>query len=273
MKINRTTAFLFLLFLSICSCLCSILLGVGSVIAENYSFQSLSSYSDSILLLFSWGEGISLNLATDFFGTAFALLLLDIIISGREKRRENELQERLLREQLILQAGINDNALALLALRRLKSMGALFDGTLQGRDFSGSNWNGAELEGAQLKKCNLQNVQLVNARLDGANLEGAILRSVKADNANFTSANLTGAELLDASLISASMSWTDLTNTIMLTEQQLLTLSMLWGAIMPDGKRYDGHFDLDGDIAEAHKNKINYADSSARKQFYNVDNN
>ena len=78
-----------------------------------------------------------------------------------------------------------------------------------------ANLSGAILSGADLKDANLWDTNLVRADLRGANLRNANLRNANLRNANLSNANLSGAR-----------NW---------TEEQLVQISTLDEATMPDG--------------------------------------
>ena len=89
---------------------------------------------------------------------------------------------------------------------------------------------------------------LYTSSLIGANLSNCIMLESSIQNAKLAFANLTGTNLSDA---------------------EFRTAYSLWNAILPDGKKYDGRFMLEGDIQEA--KKLGYDiinDESQKKTFY-----
>ncbi|MBI5952475.1 MAG: pentapeptide repeat-containing protein [Chloroflexi bacterium] len=135
------------------------------------------------------------------------------------------------KQALILQMSSPTNFIAKEAARILRMRGWLTDGTLQG---------------ANLLRANLRKVLLVKA-----DLRGALFYK---------------AELWDAYLHE-----TNLTGAIELEDWQLVTVKYLRKAILPDGKVYDGRFNLRGDLSWAY-DKLGIAkdDDQAIADFYGV---
>ncbi len=75
--------------------------------------------------------------------------------------------------------------------------------------------------------------------------------------ADLRRANLTEADLTSADLSSAEV-----------TDEQLSQAERLHKAIMPDGNRYDGRFELPGDIEAARKAGIDTNDAEALARWY-----
>lgn len=131
---------------------------------------------------------------------------------------------------LILQMDSPTNSIAREAVRILRARGWLTDGSLQG---------------AYLYRANLQSTFLVKADLRKANLRRANLK-----RAYLQKANLAGARDL--------------------VDEQLVQARMLRGAIMVNGNRYDGRFNLEGDLEEAVREGTDVNDPEAMAGFYGV---
>lgn len=104
--------------------------------------------------------------------------------------------------------GSPDNGFAVEAVRQLRSLGWLEDGSLRG-----ANLLEANLQKGFLRDANLQNVVLSGANMQyaflfDANLQNAVLRWVNLQNAFLTEANLQNTNLVNANLQN-----TDLTDT------------------------------------------------------------
>jgi len=103
-------------------------------------------------------------------------------------------------------------------------------------------------------------------------LEAAIL-----DHAGFASTQLTGASLSYAKLRRADLgnailndvklAFSDLTGAAV-SQEQLMTTYMLWGATLPDGSRYDGRYNLKGDLQAALERGIDISDEANRITFF-----
>lgn len=168
------------------------------------------------------------NVSVDCLSIAFAILVLDRL-NGRQEEQE-------LKEQLIRELGSRDNGVALHAVDELRARGWLLDGSLKGAALSYADLHRAYLYQASLPETNLHRAKLQTVYLRQANLQGAYMHR---------------ADLLDSNLRQAN-----LLNVRGLSEQQLTRLSHLQSTIMPDGRIYDGRFNLSGDfnIAIKHGN-------------------
>lgn len=85
--------------------------------------------------------------------------------------------------------------------------------------------------------------------LEGIDLEGARLRKVKLINTTLRKANLEGTNV---------------------SVDRLVQASALQGAIMPDGRRYDGRLRLPGDLERARRMGISLEDEESMAKFYGV---
>jgi uncharacterized protein YjbI with pentapeptide repeats len=170
-----------------------------------------------------------------------------------------------------------DLAVALGAVEELRERGWLYDGRLVGGytplwNLRATNLQSADLSGAYLKgavfgiNVDAQEgvvVPAANLRaadLSGANLQEVNLRKVDLRGANLADADLRGAVLLDANLLEVRG----------LTDQQIVKVSRLRGAQMPDGTRYDGRYRLRGDHAWARNHDINPKDPVQMADYYEV---
>ena len=133
------------------------------------------------------------------------------------------------KKALILQMSSPTNLVAIEAVRVLRVRGWLTDGSLRGADLSHADLQGAYLAG----------VDMANAKLFRTNLKGAHLQF----------ANLNGVEEV--------------------TDAQLAQARYLRRAIMPDGSRYDGRYNLVGDVQWARNEyKIEVNDHEAMASTY-----
>jgi hypothetical protein len=200
------------------------------------------------------------NIGSELIGMAITILIIDRL---NKKRDETNYKS-----QLIRQICSHYNPIALEAAKELSVIGAFNDGTLAGRDMCKANLQDVELQGCILNGTLLKETMLANAKLDGASMISSDLEKANLKEASLVNANLRSAKFYNTDLSGASLSWADLTGAEFLTEQQLKQCGMLWGATMPDGTKYDGRFDLKGDIEEAFLWNVNYNDPEERKNFY-----
>lgn len=162
--------------------------------------------------------------------------------------------------QLIRKLRNSDNATVLHAVDELRARGNLVDGSLEWVYLRYVNLQGADLSGADLHRADLN-----MAHLQGSDLSGANLQETRLNKANLRGALLAGANLQGAFLTKANLH-----AVLDVTIEQLAKASRLRGAIMPDGSRYDGRFNLVGDLADARFIHVNTNDADAIAEFYGV---
>ncbi|HEY44293.1 MAG TPA: pentapeptide repeat-containing protein [Anaerolineae bacterium] len=162
--------------------------------------------------------------------------------------------------QLIRKLRHSDNVIVNQAIDELRARGHLTDGSLRWMYLRYVNFQGVDLSGADLNKTDLNMAKLQRADLRGANLEDARLRKANMRGALFAHTTIKGASLAMANLHGISE----------LTEQQLAQARRLRGATMPDGSRYNGRFNLAGDLADARFLHINIDDAQAMANFYGI---
>lgn len=176
------------------------------------------------------GLFISLPIIADFYANV-AAELASIAITVLVIDTLNE--RRSIQQEkasLIRQMGSPSNQIAREAARAMRVRGWLEDGSLQDADIARGNLQDAWLQGANLK----------------------------------------GAALYKTNLNRAHMEWSDLTGARSLEDSQLVQLRNLRGTMMPDGIRYDGRYNLFGDLRWALKEGVDIDDPGAMAQFYRV---
>jgi hypothetical protein len=179
--------------------------------------------------------------------------------------------------------------LAIHAVEELRANGWLDDGLLAGKhlwdanleranlvgvkmyrvylnraNLQGANLDKADLEAARLEKANLR-----GAHLDWANLERADLRDTCLQAAHLVRANLRAAHMLGSDLQGADLEGADLQGAEV-TDAQLAKTNRLRGVTMPDGSRYDGRFNLQGDLKTAYREQVDVIDPAAMAAFLGV---
>ena len=230
-----------------------------------------------------WGR-----LFKDFYANVSSSLVFITItvfvIDWLGERRD----EQLLKAGLIRNMRSRDNGIALQALEELAEKNWLFDGSLKNKSFRFANLDGVWLVGAELQSVimfqaivtnvvvhntNLRSSNLAKAILGGsfskvdmreAQLSGTIMSEAKMEDVDFRGANF--GPIYSKRVVAPSSQWKemfgeatlcgavfkgcDLRDAVRLTEKQLVSLKSLAGTLLPDGKRYDGRYNLEGDIAE-----------------------
>lgn len=141
-------------------------------------------------------EELYANIASELFGIAITILIIDTIYRRYDERAEKRRERQQLRNQL----GSGINEVAIRAAEELRASGWLTDGTLQGEDLRVAN-----LEKAKLWQADLQGVNFQWAKLQGANLNDAVLAGANFTQANLTATRLRGADMRGALCTGAKM--------------------------------------------------------------------
>ena len=217
------------------------------------------------------------NFATELFSLAITVLIVDKLYENRANEEE--------KKRLILQMGSTDNTFAIEAVRQLRLKGWLFDGSLQKADLSLANLEKANLDDADLKEVNLYGANLHSASIQFCDLSGAYLpyadfsdstlRDVRFENACLRNAKFVKADIKNIDFSNADMvlinfkgAWLVPNDRDWLKMDSLSVAKSLWGAILPNGKKYLGQYNLAGDIEEARKNKVDVLDADQMKKYY-----
>ena len=197
---------------------------------------------------------ISGNLIAELVGIGFTVLFIDRLYQRRERlRRQNETRERLIHEM-----GSPDNPTAVNAVRRLRTMGYLQNGTLRGMRMLYTNLEQANLFRADCREMNMANGNLHKANMVEANLCGTYLRNADLRNAKLMKADLTKAKLLHADCQGAVFAGAMLCNAELIEvdfrranlHRADLKGAKLMGAkfdeftILPDGSRWTPNTDI-----------------------------
>jgi uncharacterized protein YjbI with pentapeptide repeats len=103
-----------------------------------------------------------------------------------------------------------------------------------------------------------------------ADLRGADLRFANLKGARFTKANLSGANFEEANLKGALLAHVNLLHARGLQDEQLYEVNRLRGAMMPDGTRYNGCYNLPGDLWDANFFHVDISDPKALAAFYGI---
>jgi uncharacterized protein YjbI with pentapeptide repeats len=148
--------------------------------------------------------------------------------------------------QVIRKLRSADHRLVLRAIEELRKRGRLSDGTLAWSEFRFVHFQGADLSAANFHNANLNFSDLRGANLSDAILDGTSLRKAKINGADFSHTSLAAACLEEANLQGATH----------LEEDQLRQVGRLRGATLPDGSRYDGRYNLPGDLEQAKRKKV-----------------
>lgn len=162
--------------------------------------------------------------------------------------------------QVIRKLRSADHQLVLRSIEELRKRGCLSDGTLAWSEFRFVHFQGADLRTANFHKANMNFSDLRGANLTDVIFEGTSLRK----------ANLSGANFSDTSLVAACLDEANLQGATNLKEDQLLQVGRLCGATLPSGSRYDGRYNLPGDLEQARLKKVDIHSAEELAAFYGV---
>ncbi|MGB6680260.1 MAG: pentapeptide repeat-containing protein [Candidatus Bathyarchaeia archaeon] len=224
-------------------------------------------------------EDLPANIATEIGSIVITVLLIDAL---NERRAKQELKQQLIREM-----GSNNNGVTLRAVEELRAHGWLQDGSLSGMQFKWANLQRAYLKNANLSGAlfgavaNILDVEEGTKWNEyweskypdeynvGTNLRGAFLDHSNLRGTRLNWSNLQAARLFKADLEDAYMFNSDHSGAMGISDNQLARANILLHATMPDGERYDGRYNLPGDLHAASESgaikKIEYM-----AEFYGV---
>lgn len=122
------------------------------------------------------------NASSELISIAITVLIIDRLNQIRATDQE--------KKELILQMGSPINAVAIEAVRKLKVMGWVKDGSLKGANLKGADLSDADLSDADLRDSDLTGAKLVKTNFTNANLQGSTL-----ENSDLTSSIFKGTKI------------------------------------------------------------------------------
>lgn len=152
------------------------------------------------------------------------------------------------------------NKIVLQAVEELRERGWLADGALKS----------ANLKYVHLQSANLYKVNMEKANLNMADMRWTNLGHANLQGAQMVKTNLYGADMNMTNLKAVNLSSANLQGVRNLRDEQLAQANRLKSATMPDGSRYDGRYNLPGDLEYARKKGTDVNDPEAMAQFYGV---
>lgn len=105
---------------------------------------------------------------------------------------------------------------------------------------------------------------LMDGTLRGKDLRGAALRDCNLYQADLRDADLINADLYNADLYEAKLAGAKIS-----VEQLISTKTMRW-AVMPDGSKYDGRYNLYHDFAVMERKEFDPTDHESCAKYYDV---
>lgn len=109
----------------------------------------------------------------------------------------------------------------------------------------------------------------VMGELEKGILSGRSLRGSNWQDCNLYKADLRGVDLTNANLFRADLVLANLQGA-RITDEQLASADIMHGAIMPDGSRYDGRYNLPGDYSYAARSKVDPGSPEDMAEWFGV---
>lgn len=192
-----------------------------------------------------------LNIGTELGGVGFTVLIVDQIY-----RQESQKAQK---AQLIRELASSDNITVLRATRELEAHGWASQKHLQGIDLSHANLEHVSLSIASFAHSYLGDAILRSCTFLMLDVRHACLIRIDLSQSRIgLSIQLEGAMLVEANT----------TGTTGITEDEFKKAHSLWGAVMPDGSRYSGQFNLPGDLEMAKQRGVDITDQHALTRWY-----
>jgi hypothetical protein len=197
------------------------------------------------------------NMIWEILGVAFTVLIIDKLYQTQQERQE--------KKELILRLQSRDTRMVAEAANVLRTRGWLAAGAL-----CHTNLNKARLRGLNLRLADFSDADLKESSLDETDLAEAKLERTNLQQANLRGANLKSADFAGADLKEANLSGAKLDEATGLSDGQLSQVARLATAVMPDGLRYDGRFNLAGDLLDARLAGYDPGDPVSMARYYDV---
>ena len=238
---------------------------VGKFVADRFTIYRVAFLLTIIAIAIWYFSQVTLdelwpNIIPELLSISITIFIIDTLYSRRSDDERKQI--------LIKQLGSKNNAVATEALKELDARGWLSDGTLEGAFLLLANLDGNSLTGADLRRVSLSSASLRNTTWFETDLEGAFL-----DNADLREASLSihavGPHYAEAYMKGVSLFGSDLRKARVRPEQ-LAQARSLWGALMPNGSRYDGRYNLQFDIDIYRKSGKDINNRQEMALFYGV---
>ncbi len=185
-------------------------------------------YKHGLDVISKTDDDYTLNVHTEVFGFALALLVTVYVIDNLNRRRDDQRRKQELIDRLLREVRSPEAVIARHALHEIRDRGMLTgdNGLLKGQNLSGMKWEGSVLDRANLAcavlpySC-LQGAQLNEAYFEGATLWFSNLERVQCSvGANFRDTKMNGATFAEARLyyvdfLNADLQETDFGNSFL----------------------------------------------------------
>lgn len=234
----------------VCICIISGVLCFGT----NLIYQwTIVNNQDNSISFFKWlvstnGMNLLMNglgdIGISLIGSAIFLICVDWIIDRLENKRKLEVEIEY--KRFAVQTGMRNNPKMMIKILKTEK-GSVYEGLFNKQFFAGCDFSNLNLDNIDFSESNLTGVKFNNSSLIGANFYKCILKGANIQNAKLSFANLKGTDL---------------------KEDDLKTAHSLWNTILPNGKKYDGRFMLEGDILEAEKFGLDIVNNESQKILF-----
>lgn len=169
------------------------------------------------------------NLSCELISIAITILLIDYLYERKEK--ENN------KKRLIRELGSEDKGFTSRALKEIKELGYLNDGTLKGVDLSQANLSGLDFTDANLENINFTQALLNGTILKNSNLNGAIMNDAELRGANLENCTLSNTQMKKSNLYGAILNKARITNSDLMNSN--LEICELMDVVISDSKLED----------------------------------
>lgn len=220
---------------------------------------------------------LSENGFIEFIGILFTVVIVDQL---NRVRHEREGVANLISQLQSPFPGFALEALRLLAEGGLLRKGVLKESQIYRSQLPGGEFFHAEITGAHLNMSNFSGAKFNGAKLDDARIDESIfvnamfhrasLRNVRIFASLENNFLLRGCDFIEADLTGLAALCNVEGQIREAPEFQLVACNALWGSIMPDGSKYDGRYNLEGDINSALAKKVNIQQAQEMAAFYEV---
>lgn len=226
---------------------------------------------------FTWKD-LSSNLLSEYAGILVTITVIDALNAWRIDQKE--------KESLILSFTSPNKLVATEAARVLRIKGWLTNGSIKDVLFQRTSLDQAELHQASLRNsiflytslkganinladisnCTFTDTILENAHAHGTKFDGSIIIGETVKPENF----FKNAEFIGASF--RSVNFMGVRNDEITEDPSIffLSASKMRNSIMPDGTKYDGRYQLAGDVSDAINLGFDPYDEESMRKFYEI---
>lgn len=212
-------------------------------------------------------DDYSLNLYTELLGVIVSVVITVFVIDELNRRRDDRRRKEELKERLLREAKSPEPTIARNAFHEMTERELIYgeESILRGANLKGASPVDVDLTGATMDGVNLEMTNFSNCSFKYANLEGAKLRSADLthshfDTANLENADMEGARLAHANLVDAYLSGANLLNAKANGAYLFLVPSESEGEAEPSLTEYEQMTLPDGSLASKNTEMSRFTD-------------